>query len=68
MPRLPYLDGANHILVIEDLGVQGDLSSAYAGEPLSRQTVDALLEWLAALDCATAPPTFRSDLIERLLR
>ena len=49
MPRLLYLDSPNHVLVIEDLGVQGDLSSVYAGGPLSLQTVDALLEWLAAL-------------------
>jgi len=69
MPRLLYLDSVNHILVIEDLGVQGDLSSAYAGDALSRQTVDVLLGWLAALaGVRPSSPAAEEDLSNMSMR
>lgn len=55
MPTLVDLDEHNHVLVLEDLGSDGDYTSLYTGRAISDLDLGDLLAWLSALK-ALIPP------------
>ena len=68
MPRLLALDRDHRVLVLEDAGSAGDLTSMYAGRPISAGEVNALLDWLSALGRVTVSADARSVLANRAMR
>jgi 5-methylthioribose kinase len=55
MPRLLDVDGDAHVVVLEDLGDGGDLTSIYAGARLSTDDRDALIDYLVCLHRIAVP-------------
>ena len=49
LPRLMYVDHVLRLAAFEDLGASQDLSSIYAGAPLTAADCAELLDWLSAL-------------------
>ncbi len=52
MPKLLGSDDAARLLCLEDLGPARDLTSLYAGEPLTAGELANLIEWLSVLHAA----------------
>ena len=59
MPALIHVDEVNHVLVLEDVGAEGDWTSLYAGDVLPLSILERLLTWLEHLG------NVRVDLDER---
>jgi 5-methylthioribose kinase len=49
MPSVIHIDPGNHVLVLEDVGTQGDFTPIYGGAALPESDIVQLLEWLACL-------------------
>jgi 5-methylthioribose kinase len=49
MPALLHVDEINHVLVLEDVGAEGDWTSVYAGDVLPSSILEQLLTWLEHL-------------------
>jgi 5-methylthioribose kinase len=59
MPALLHVDPVNHVLVLEDVGTQGDFTPLYRGAALAPETLAELLDWLAHLSEVEVPPSRR---------
>lgn len=68
MPALLALDADNHVLVLEDVGTSGDLTSMYADRQIPAATVGELLAWLAALGSVTVADESRAGFANRGMR
>jgi len=68
LPRLLDLDERNHIIILEDLGREGDVSPIYRGHRLGTTTLHELLDWLAALATIDVPTESRSVFANREMR
>jgi 5-methylthioribose kinase len=68
MPRVLDVDRANRVLVLEDVGSAGDYTSIYADGVMPASVLDALLEWLEALDTSSIPTTQREVFANRAMR
>jgi 5-methylthioribose kinase len=68
MPGLLYADADNRVLVLEDLGDGGDLTSIYGGAPLQDEDADALADYLVRLRRVAVPAHLRHLLRNREMR
>lgn len=68
MPRLVHADPENRILVLEDLGKEGDYSDLYGGRPLAAGEATALADWLGRLHQAFQGEGSAHDLCNREMR
>jgi len=68
MPALLHVDPDNHLLVLEDIGTQGDLTSIYRGGALEPRTLTRLLDWLARLAEINVPADRRDTFANRAMR
>ncbi len=68
LPRLLDLDERNHIIALEDLGRDGDLSSIYRGPRIGAATLHELLDWLAGLAAIVVPAHARGVFANREMR
>ena len=69
LPRLLHCDQTARLLVLEDLGQEGDYSDLYRGAKLRLTEVGALAAWLSALHGAfTEPPVEHRGLTNHDMR
>ena len=68
MPAMLQLDRENHVLVLEDIGGAGDLTSIYVDSQIAPLLVDDLLAWLEQLAVVAVPPQGRLILANRAMR
>lgn len=68
MPRLLDADADARILVLEDLGRQGDFTSLYAGDRLAPSDCSALVEYLRRLHQCAVPVGQRELFANRAMR
>ena len=68
MPAVIDADPAHQVLVLEDVGAQGDLTPVYGGAPLHESVVARLLGWLARLAEVRVPPNRRATFANRAMR
>src|SRR4051812_12772528 len=62
MPAVLHVDAADHILVLEDVGREGDLTTMYADSTMPSQVLGALLDWLRDLARMRFPDAARAAL------
>src|SRR5256885_5936818 len=55
MPTVLDVDARNHVLLLEDIGEDGDFTSLYADPSLPPSTLAALLDWLDRLTRVAVP-------------
>lgn len=68
MPQLLHGDRRARVLVLEDLGLDGDYTGLYRGEQLEDLEIDAVAEYLSALHGAFATDRERPELANREMR
>ena len=68
MPAVLHVDRDDHILVLEDVGREGDLTSIYADGALPPTLLAALLDWLQGLTRVALFATTRATLANRAMR
>src|SRR3954465_2310651 len=68
MPALLYVDAADHILVLEDVGREGDFTTMYADSAMPSPVLGALLDWLRDLARVPFPDAARAALANRAMR
>jgi 5-methylthioribose kinase len=68
LPALLALDAHNHVLVLEDLGTAGDLTTMYAGHRIAEGDLNELLAWLSALASVEVPDGSRAAFANRAMR
>ena len=68
MPGLLHADADNRVLVLDDLGDGGDLTSMYAGTRLTDPECDTLVDYLLRLRRVDAPAHLRHVLRNREMR
>jgi 5-methylthioribose kinase len=68
MPGLLYADADNRVLVLDDLGDGGDLTSLYAGVRLADRELDTLVDYLMRLRRVDPPAHLRHVLRNREMR
>src|SRR3954471_450338 len=68
MPALLHVDGADHILVLEDVGREGDFTTMYADSAMPSPVLGALLDWLRDLARVPFPDAARAALANRAMR
>jgi 5-methylthioribose kinase len=68
MPRLLHADEAARVLVLEDLGRDGDYSDVYQGVAFTSAEVETLAEWLGGLHRAFRDAPDRRGLANREMR
>jgi 5-methylthioribose kinase len=68
MPAVLHIDRDNRVLVIEDVGREGDFTPIYAGETLPAAALAALLDWLRDLSRVAIPADARATLVNRAMR
>jgi 5-methylthioribose kinase len=68
MPGLLYVDADNRVLVLEDLGDLGDLTSMYKGTQMTDEEADGLADYLARLRRVAVPAHLRHLLRNREMR
>jgi 5-methylthioribose kinase len=68
MPALEHVDPVNHVLVLEDIGMQGDFTPMYLGAALAPATLAELLDWLAHLADVEVPAAGRDAFANLAMR
>jgi 5-methylthioribose kinase len=68
MPAILHVDTRNHVLLLEDLGGDGDFTSLYADRALPSSTLAALLDWLDRLAHVDVPADAQAILANRAMR
>ena len=68
MPRLLHVDADARVVVLDDLGDGGDLSSIYARTRLSNDDRDALVDYLVRLHRIVVPAHRKAVLANRQMR
>lgn len=68
MPRVFHVDEHHHVLVIEDLGTEGDYTTLYSGSRFSAEDLQQLLGWLSALAQVRTPEEGPGELANRAMR
>ncbi|MCU1385500.1 MAG: aminoglycoside phosphotransferase [Acidobacteria bacterium] len=68
MPAVVHFDPDEHVLVLEDLGGDGDLTSMYGAATLPAETLAALLAWLEALAAVSVDEATRPLFANRAMR
>ena len=68
MPRLIDADAEAHVLVLEDVGQQGDFTSIYAGATLAASDCAALVGYLRRLHGFAVPPRQQPVFANREMR
>jgi 5-methylthioribose kinase len=68
MPALLHADPVNHVLVLEDVGTQGDFTPLYGGVTIPDSAVVSLLEWLEGLLEVRVAPDRRAVFANRAMR
>ncbi len=68
MPRLLACDAAARVLVLEDLGSDGDYTDLYQGRALTHPELDTLAGWLSALHHVAAADVDEPPLANREMR
>lgn len=68
MPAILRFDPDNHVLVLEDVGREGDFTSIYGDEDLPASILTALLDWLEQLAWVRVPAAMQATLANRAMR
>lgn len=68
MPAVRHVDPDRHVLVLEDVGGEGDLTTIYAGEAMPVPILTGLLDWLQQLARVVVPAAARARLANRAMR
>jgi 5-methylthioribose kinase len=68
MPAVLQVDRQRHVLVLEDVGSEGDFTPIYGGEPMPAPALAALLDWLRDLARVALPAAARTTLVNRAMR
>jgi 5-methylthioribose kinase len=68
MPRLVHADPDSHVVMLEDLGDGGDLTSMYTGGRLADDDRDALVDYLVRLQRIAVPAHVKGVLANRDMR
>jgi 5-methylthioribose kinase len=68
MPALRHVDPVNHVLVLEDIGTEGDFTPLYHGAAIAAAALARLLAWLPALATIAVPADRRSVFANRAMR
>lgn len=68
MPAVLHADPERHVLVLEDVGTQGDFTPVYGGAMLEESTVNKLLDWLERLQSVRVPAERRAAFANRAMR
>ena len=68
MPAVLLVDPERPVLVLEDVGGEGDLTSIYAGSPMPPSILPVLLDWLRQLAGVVISAEARATLVNRSMR
>jgi 5-methylthioribose kinase len=68
MPTVLHADPDHHVLVLEDVGTQGDFTPVYGGAMLEESAVNKLLDWLERLQSVRVPGERRAVFANRAMR